>query len=70
MRVRGKECELEVMNSRLMKCMQGKFIGSVLGIERTQVAAQAGAKQARKETMVVVTHGGIQWSAHENLLQP
>lgn len=50
--------------------MQGKFIGSVLGIERTQVAAQAGAKQARKETMVVVTHGGIQWSAHENLLQP
>lgn len=50
--------------------MQGKFIGSVLGMEQIQVAAQAGAKQARKETMVVVTHGRIQWSAHEDLLQP
>lgn len=32
------------MNSRLMKCIQGKFIGSAPGMEQIQAAAQAGAK--------------------------
>lgn len=57
-RVREKECELKVMNSRLMECRQGKYIASALGMEQTQADVQAGAQLARRGTMVGRTYGG------------